>query len=495
MRITYDVLKEPWIPVADQTGEARYYGILDVLAKAHELKEITDASPLVEYGLYRLLCVFLMDALRPEESFDIEDLLAEGRFDMEQIEAYVSRCQAEGASFDLFDEKRPFLQTPYVPKWDREEKSVGYLDQHIPAGNNHTHFNHAGDSASLSYQEAARLLPACYIFAVKGGAGYHTSINGRPPFFALVKGENLFQTLIYTLLPVKEIPDFDRIPVFWNCKDPVIPKHGMNRVSWLYGMLFPARRITLIPKEEKISKIYFGPGMFLENSDNWIDPHVTYMTTKKGRETLFPEENNPIWKNLNHLISIEGKDAPQIICHYMENFGSSGSIANISLYGLQTKRDVVSYSELICRDLRISTGFFNVQGELLVGECIKEAEQLGDIIKKAFEFKIFKPSQKPHGIGHIMALDAEQEFYHRCEILLMDLCGRDLSAEEIDGEAVVRAWKRDLYQMGREVRDSTLAKVSLTGQQWITAYQKQERLNRYLLKLKKEGDLTNDGKH
>ena len=353
MRIKYDVLKEPWIPVVDRAGETQNYGILDVLAKAHELKEITDASPLVEYGLYRLLCVFLMDALRPEESYDIEDLLAEGRFDMEQIAAYVSRCQAEGASFDLFDEKRPFLQTLYVPEWDREERSVGYLDQHIPAGNNHTHFNHTGAFASLSYQEAARLLPACYIFAVKGGAGYHTSINGRPPFFALLKGDNLFHTLVYTLLPINEIPDFDSIPVFWNSTETVIPKCGVSRVSWLYGMLFPARRITLIPKEEKISKIYFGPGMFLKNSDNWIDSHVTYMTDETVRKTLFPEENNPIWKNLNRLISVEGKDAPQIVCHYIENYGSSASTANVSLYGLQTKKDVVSYSELLCRDLRI----------------------------------------------------------------------------------------------------------------------------------------------
>ena len=488
MDISYNVLTEPWIPAVDQSGKLQNYGILDILEKAHELKEITDASPLVEYGLYRLLCVFLMDALRPEDLEEIEDLLDAGHFDMSQIERYVARCQAEGASFDLFDEKRPFLQTPYHSENGSEEKSIGYLDKHIPTGSNHIHFNHAASEACLSFAEAARLLPSCYIFAVKGGAGYHMSINGRPPYFALVKGGNLFQTLIYTLLPLESIGDFDSIPAFWNRKEPVASKREISRTSWLCGMLFPVRRITLIPKDGRVDKVYFSPGEFLNIADNWIDPHVTYIRTEKGNTALFPEENHPLWMNLNHLISGQGKTAPQIISNYKDTFRTSNQGIRISLYGLQTKDDVASYSDLICRDLRIADSFFSVRGEILIGECIKEAEKLGKSIKKTFEFKKFKPKQKPHGIGHIISLSAENEFYHRCEARLLALCSIERSKEDMDGENVIREWKMELYQMGKAVRDDTLSRIRLTGQQWLELYQKQGELNRDLMELKKEGE-------
>ena len=111
MKPTFNLLDRGWIPVVCEDGTRKLLGIRQTLAQAHELREISDPSPLDEYSLYRFLGLFLMDALRPEETEDIEDLLEAGRFDMKRIEAYIAQCQSEGVSFDLFDEKRPFLQS------------------------------------------------------------------------------------------------------------------------------------------------------------------------------------------------------------------------------------------------------------------------------------------------------------------------------------------------------------------------------------------------
>ena len=85
----FNVLTEPWIPVELFNGNSEELGLLDVLVNAHDIVRITDPSPLFEYGMHRLLTVFIMDAFRPDVQEDIEDLLDAGRFPMESIRAYV----------------------------------------------------------------------------------------------------------------------------------------------------------------------------------------------------------------------------------------------------------------------------------------------------------------------------------------------------------------------------------------------------------------------
>ena len=111
MGASFDILTKPWVPVLDAAGQKTELGLLETLERAHELQAIQTASPMEEYSVYRFLIVFLMDALRPEDENDIDGLLKAERFDMEAIQEYLTQCQKEGVSFDLFDEERPFLQT------------------------------------------------------------------------------------------------------------------------------------------------------------------------------------------------------------------------------------------------------------------------------------------------------------------------------------------------------------------------------------------------
>ena len=90
MRVSFNVLNDPWIPVVALNGSREILGIRETLQRAPELKEISAVSPLEEYSIYRFLSVFLMDALRPEDLDTIEELLEEETFDMEQIEAYTA---------------------------------------------------------------------------------------------------------------------------------------------------------------------------------------------------------------------------------------------------------------------------------------------------------------------------------------------------------------------------------------------------------------------
>ena len=85
MRPSFNVLDRGWIPVVTADGSIQELGIRETLAKAHELREISDPSPLEEYSVYRFLSLFLMDALRPKKISSIRRLLKTGCFDMAQL--------------------------------------------------------------------------------------------------------------------------------------------------------------------------------------------------------------------------------------------------------------------------------------------------------------------------------------------------------------------------------------------------------------------------
>ena len=482
MSIRFDLIAEPWIPVVNGDETISYVGIWDALQTAAESKGISDASPLVEFGLYRLLSVFLMDALRPEDQFALEDLEKAGRFDMEKIQDYIARCRAEGASFDLFDPERPFLQSPYRKAWDKEKKPVTYLDCRIPAGNNHVHFDHLQEGRVFSYAEAARYLPVLPLFITAGVQGYPSTINAAPPYFTVIKGGNLFETLVHLMLPVDEINDFDSVPVYWRCAKPVVPKKKVAHTSWLYGMLFPARRVLLLPEENGIREIYFSQGENFCEPANWTDPHVTYRFSKSGRFPWRPKGAKAVWRNLSDLIDIEGRHAPQIMEMYRRLHTSNLADVHVCLYGVQTNN--ASFFDLAYHDIQIPASLLKAGKALLVEQCIRSAEKMA---KKMWE------AMSCRGISAAARQETVQGFYQRCETALWEFCRKGLAEETLDESAAQERWNLLLFELGKDVVEQALNRLGLSGRAWLKVYQQQAYWLRYLLSLKKEGAGTSDG--
>ena len=226
MSVHFSVLDEPWLPALTMEGKTQMYGLRELFAQAHQLRALTDASPLVEYGLYRLLCVFLMDALRPQDELALEEILAAGSFDMTQLDDYFARCRQDGCSFDLFDLERPFLQTPYRAAWDKAPKPASTLDVTIPNGNNHTHFDHRRNAViGFSYAQAARFLPAVQLFCTAGAQGYPSGPNGAPPYYAVIMGDNLFEALVLSMVGQDSVRGaYDIPPAPWRSAIEIEPK-------------------------------------------------------------------------------------------------------------------------------------------------------------------------------------------------------------------------------------------------------------------------------
>lgn len=477
MRPSFNVLNEPWIPVVALDGTKKLLGIRETLRRAPELKEISVVSPLEEFSVYRFLSVFLMDALRPEDRDNIEELLEEGCFDMERIEAYISLCESEGVSFDLFNEQRPFMQSAYVKEWDKEDKPVSTLDCFMPSGNNHLHFEHEQvDMRVISPDKAARLLLTIQQFCTAGAQGYPSGVNASPPYFGVVKAQCLFETLVYTLLPIQsiEIP-FSEPAVIWRSADAVIPKKAIGQTSWLRGMLFPARRVCLITsqKETEISRVYLSQGENFVNKEIWKDPFVSYRMLETGRVPLRPKGEKPVWRSMHEIVGRTGRSA--LLQQYLDI--ADQAYAHVTLYGVETSQ--ASYLEIMRHDIHFS-------------KKITEQDEMVDLLKKAvgsserLARKLRHCLRDDNTVPESVASDAVNRFYGYCEEQFWKLCEECAAGETI--QAQYQNWCQMIGQCAQTVYSDVLANVNLRGKALGLAAVQQKLLFTEIKKIKEDAD-------
>lgn len=496
MKPSFNVLTDGWIPVVDMEGNHKLLGIKEATTQAHNLREISDVSPMREYAIYRFWGVFLMDALRPQTGNEMRQLLKNGKFREEDIEKYISVCQEEGVSFDLFDEKRPFMQTPFRAEWDKTKKPVSTLDYTIPNGNNHTHFDHRNNTEIVfSYGEAFQSLLAAQVFCTSGAQGYPSGVNGAPPYFTLIRGKNLFQTLVYSMIAKESIKFFDDIPVFWRNQHIVVePKKEIVHTSYLYGMLFPARRILLIPDEktQTVKSVYFSQGLNYTQKDHWTDPHVTYYESKQKQrctckpicEKLKRGKNEclglsfvkPIWQNLNHFI---GENKSWIFSQYIklkDYVVNHGGYVSLTVYGVRTSQ--ASYLTEVRQDFDIPEVMFqDIDFSLAVEDAIKTAESIGSALYLSLTHKELPPQ---------IAAQALYDFYDKCGMRLLGLCD-DLAREDADFEVCSRKWfEQVLDPCARRAYKQALEQCTLRGKALMQVTKQQGILFAELSKIRKE---------
>lgn len=478
VKASFNLLTQPWIPVIDRNGTAQEVGLLEALERAHTYRGVRDISPMVEYSVYRFLIVVLMDMFRPEDSDALDELLDEGCFDPDIIRDYVRTCEREGVRFDLFDPERPFLQTTYQKDWDREPKSVTVLDYTIPNGNNHIHFDHKRGYAAYAPGKALRMMLAAQIFCTAAAQGYPSNVNGAPPWFTLIQGQNLFQTLVFSMLGGDRIKlPLDRPPVLWRNPDEVTSKQKVAKTSWLLGMLFPARRIHLIPSEDGhcVASVYFSQGMNYAVTDAWEDPHVTYHITPKGRFNWKPSSDETIWRNLTDLIDTAGKRAPQIVAQY-EDLDHSDRFLSLTLYGVETNQ--ASYIKAQRHDLQIPKKIIGNETALrFITGYIAQAERLGRALYKSLNHEEITEESR---------LQARQRYYASCERLLWDQF-EAMTAPAFDSESSLQAAVRQQCQEAAKSADWILAQLLLRGKTMLQAMNNQQKiLGKEIAAIKKE---------
>jgi CRISPR system Cascade subunit CasA len=231
----FDLLVEPWIPVLTPDGAETELGLTEVLVQAHEIRDLSAASPLVGVAVCRLLLAVLHRVFGPADEREWERLWRQRRFDPERLRPYF-RAHAE--RFDLFHPQRPFYQTPGLP--ERLAGSVRRLAAEEAAGHQATLFDHHcdGDESAVPAARAARWLVAHQSYCLSGSVSNGTRLQGVPAgplahlAVFLLTGDNLFETLMLNLTPYdpaqhvplpcprEDLPAWERDPAREDTADP-----------------------------------------------------------------------------------------------------------------------------------------------------------------------------------------------------------------------------------------------------------------------------------
>jgi CRISPR system Cascade subunit CasA len=313
---SFNLWTEPWIALERPNGDLIRLGIADTLSRAHEWLTLYDLSPLAIVGVHRLLVAILQDTLNPQSESDLDSLWRAGCFPAEKLAAFGRKYAHR---YNLFSPDEPFLQSGDLPlypsKRDKDLKTITYLMQEIPAGNEVTHYRHGvADDNIFCPACVARGLVMIPAFATSGGAGIKPSINGVPPIYVLPGGDTLFESLTASLVLPENQPEARSTgedAAWWRHAPVVSYKAIAHEVGYVHSLTFPARRVRLHPEPlNGTCTCCGGPNPWgvrtmvyqmgesrPDDAPFWRDPFAAYRV--HGEEEpipIRPQEGKALWR-------------------------------------------------------------------------------------------------------------------------------------------------------------------------------------------------------
>ena len=403
----YSVLTEPVIPVLWPNGTSSAVGIREVFLRAHEIRDIQGETPLERYALLRLLIAFAMDMLHPRTSYERRDLLDEGCFDQAVFDQYIALCEQDGPRFDLFDPDHPFMQSKYDEELDaKAEKPVASIVHSLPSGNNPVFIDHRYETEyALPYEKALCKLCSAYLFCVAGLAGpkkdnFPSSVNNRPPFYVTIVGKSLFETIIWNMLSESELRNSTIIgKAPWRTEYFIQPYEKVNDISFIDGLTWMSRRITLISdRDGYIRKIYYQAGKDFIGNRKWVDPYVPRITNSKTfeKENLVPKLGREFWQDAGSLLYESNQNngtQPQIITCLSNILDDTASYVHIRVVGLVT--DKAKFEEWIDGELCLPEMVLNQEEKAYLFRAdIAMIEKLQSVLFVVVKNVIDKPQKE-----------------------------------------------------------------------------------------------------
>lgn len=480
---TFDLLVEPWIPVVTREGREEEVSLREVLRRAPELRAIRDPVPLVEFGLYRLLVALLMDLHDLAGVVDLEALLAAGRFDEMKMERYFTRWADR---FDLFHPVRPFLQTAGMA--DGDEKPLAALLPIVPSGVNSVHFHHHHqDSFRVSPAAAARLLTTMAPFMTAGGPGLSPSINGAPPWYVLVHGNTLFETLCLNccVLPLP-LATGDAPPAWRNDAPP--SEARATGASLLEALTWRPRRLQLLPSEAgrcsltgtqadcTVARMRFARGA--SGGFAWTDPNVAYRIAAGGATPVRPREGHELWRDTGPLALLRQTDhgtgagrvcftRPVVVDQFVEltrrGVLSPRPELRLTVYGLRTDLRMKVY-EWQRESLALPVPLLwrsAVRAE--AQQAMEEAES----VAAALRFAVRVACPRPSGAAAARAAAAERTLWRdlrpHYQALLETLAGIPDDTPEEGRDERRRPWRQQLRRLASGALDGALGGLDVSA--------------------------------
>jgi len=431
----FNLIDEEWIPCITLDGCSKEFGIRDTLLKAHELREICDDSPLVTVSIHRLILAILYRALQgPTSMPQWKALFARGSFNgKKSITEYLDKDKCYDRFF-LFDDDHPFMQVAMLDlneyeyaddgniKKIKKNKSDGLmrLAREAPDKGGRVLFDHRVGTERPEYEprQIARMILAVQSYAgtgvASGGKIDDQMINPTPCQFApcvdglclWLQGENLFQTLIFNLVPSPI--DLNDLPAW---EDSNVIKSAKN--SWENPIAFVGPIQRLAPLSRFI-RVLDRRSMFFTNGLKTIadaeDPMKAYLRSS-DKDQFTPVElrkDKAAWRDAHTLFSLAStiRKPPDSLNHVARLFhdGTLSAKPRANVVGLATAQG----KSLLWRHERIPvpTGILgSVDMTERLAVLISEAEAVGcELSRGLFWSATTKKTIRTEPVGRIQMI-------------------------------------------------------------------------------------------
>ncbi len=308
MTFSFNLIDQRWIPCLRLDGARDELSLHDLLAQAHQLREIRGDSPLETAALHRLLLAVLQRVFGLKDRSGWIKLWEQRSFDVTKLDRYFANWKHR---FDLFDTRRPFFQV--ADESDLGDKdNLNKMVHHVSSGNTATLFEHTLDTQQTgvvcSPAQAARALLTTQYF----GLGYQKFVDAPCTKGAIffLQGDTLFETLVLNLYPASVIesviPNSSDDTPAWESKDPLhtertVPLGYLDYLTW-YN-----RKIKFFPENTDhgvvVRQVAWAPGLRLD--DGVTDPMQRYWKNDKGgwQEMPFSPER-ALWQDSAVLLDL-----------------------------------------------------------------------------------------------------------------------------------------------------------------------------------------------
>jgi len=325
---SFNLTREPWIPVEGLDGAVVELSTRDVLKQAHNLRALADSSPLVVAALTRHLLAVLHRAYDGPRTMTAWCAIASsGAFDGMQVDAYLDRVEGR---MDLFHPTEPFAQTRDLRA--RFGEYISPIDEievvRTKWGSGRELFRHrpASPSPRMRPARAARALLAHQAFATGGlvkKPGEPTSATAAPlarAAMVIVSSTTLFRTLVANMLVYnadRPIPTGGAVDACsWEQRS--LPAQ-LNRthepkrapLGYLDLLTWVSRRVELIEYDGIVTGFINAVGQGLADGSP-RDPMVAYHRDEhRGLLPVGIDTDRAFWRNAGALFeTVRGENAP-----------------------------------------------------------------------------------------------------------------------------------------------------------------------------------------
>lgn len=336
---SFDLTREPWIPVQRSDGTEEELSLRAVFAEATKLRRVVGDVPTGEFALLRLLLAILHDAVDGPRDVDEWEHLWTNGLPVDEVTAYLDR---NSERFDLLDPQVPFLQTAGLRTAQGEVASLDRIVADVPNGAQFFTMRARGVDR-LGFAEAARWLVHAHAFdtsgiktgavgdrRVKGGKVYPQGVGWAGNLGGvLVEGHDLRETLLLNLIAF----DTDNLTVRAERDRPAWrqPPAGPGQADELELSRRPAgirdlytwqsRRVRLAFDADGVFGVVLGYGDPLPALNKQLyEPMTAWRRSpaqekKRGLAQVYlPREHDPArsaWRGLGALLAgrVEGAEA------------------------------------------------------------------------------------------------------------------------------------------------------------------------------------------